>query len=129
VGDPAAGLNKEGLADPPKPQQIPDQRQYARDQARPQGPHDQAPLTISALAAAPDTERKQIIGERLFPLVKALQPQTAGKITGMLLEMDNGELLHLLESERSLKEKVDEATQVLQEYAAQEAAAHVQQQQ
>jgi len=116
-----------------KPQQMPEQRQYARDQ--PQRPqqvsqvHDQGPLTISVLAAAPEDQRKQIIGERLFPLVKAMQPAPAGKITGMLLEMDNGELLHLLESSQSLKEKVDEAMQVLQEYAAQEAVAHSQQQQ
>jgi len=111
--------------------QMPD-RQYGRDQSqRPQQVpqvHDDGPLTISGLAAAPEPQRKQIIGERLFPLVKALQPATAGKITGMLLEMDNGELIHLLESGHSLKEKVEEATQVLQEYAAQEAAANQQQQ-
>lgn len=93
------------------------ERQYARDQQRPQQGHDQGPLTISSLATAPEDQKKQIIGERLFPLIKALQPGSAGKITGMLLEMDNGELLHLLENGPSLKEKVDEALQVLQEYA------------
>jgi len=117
-----------------KPQQVvnaPDQRQYARDQQRPQQApqaHDQNPLTITGLASAPEDQRKQIIGERLFPLIKAMQPGSAGKITGMLLEMDNGELLHLLESQQSLKEKVDEALQVLQDYAAQEAAHNAQQQ-
>jgi len=116
-----------------KPQQVggaPDQRQYARDQQRPQQApqaHDQNPLTVTGLASAPEDQRKQIIGERLFPLIKAMQPGSAGKITGMLLEMDNGELLHLLESSQSLKEKVDEALQVLQDYAAAEAA-HAQQQ-
>lgn len=76
------------------------------------------PLTIKALAAAPEDTRKQMIGERLFPLIKAQQPVNAGKITGMLLEMDNGELLHLLESSAALKEKVDEALMVLTEFAA-----------
>lgn len=74
----------------------------------------EAPLTIKALAAAPEEQKKQMIGERLFPLVKARQPQLAGKITGMLLEMDNGELIHLLESREALGEKVQEALQVLE---------------
>lgn len=34
----------------------------------------------------------------------------------MLLEMDNSELLHMLESPESLKAKVDEAVGVLQEH-------------
>lgn len=75
-------------------------------------PHE--PLTIKALAAAPEEMRKQMIGERLFPLIKLEQPQKAGKITGMLLEMDNGELIHLLESQAALHEKIQEAMQVLQ---------------
>jgi polyadenylate-binding protein len=73
------------------------------------------PLTIKALAAAPEEQRKQLIGERLFPLIKAQQPNLAGKITGMLLEMDNGELIHLLESPPALSEKIGEAMAVLQE--------------
>jgi len=71
------------------------------------------PLTIKTLAAAPEEQKKQMIGEALFPLVKEQQPELAGKITGMLLEMDNGELLHLLESREALHEKVEEALTVL----------------
>ena len=47
-----------------------------------------------------------MLGERLFPLIKNMQPESAGKITGMLLEIDNTELLHMLESRESLKAKV-----------------------
>lgn len=71
------------------------------------------PLTIKALAAAPEEMKKQMIGEKLFPLIQQAQPELAGKITGMLLEMDNGELLHLLESNAALNEKIQEALQVL----------------
>lgn len=42
------------------------------------------------------------------------QPDLAAKITGMLLEMDNSELLVLLESPDSLAAKVEEAVKVLQ---------------
>merc|ERR1719384_1584474 len=73
-------------------------------------------LTVTALASAPEEQKKQMIGERLFPRIKTKQPQLAGKITGMLLEMDNGELLHLLESPAALDEKIEEALQVLHEH-------------
>jgi len=78
----------------------------------------QGPLTAKALAEANDEQKKQMIGERLFPLIKAQQPNLAGKITGMLLEMDNTELLHLLESPQALGEKIQEALEVLNEHGA-----------
>ncbi|KAH7291430.1 hypothetical protein KP509_29G016700 [Ceratopteris richardii] len=70
----------------------------------------------SLLANALPQQQKQMLGERLFPLVQQLQFNLAGKITGMLLEMDNSELLLLLESPESLASKVDEAVQVLQQH-------------
>ncbi|XP_053322085.1 polyadenylate-binding protein 1 isoform X2 [Spea bombifrons] len=82
----------------------------------------QEPLTASMLAAAPPQEQKQMLGERLFPLIQAMHPTLAGKITGMLLEIDNSELLHMLESPESLRSKVDEAVAVLQAHQAKEAA-------
>jgi len=83
------------------------------------------PLTIKALAAAPEEQKKQMIGERLFPLIQSVQPNLAGKITGMLLEMDNGELIHLLESREALTEKIDEALLVLRQHPQELEAAAV----
>lgn len=68
---------------------------------------------VKALAAQPEKMQKQMIGERLFPLVQARDRVNAGKITGMLLEMDNGELIGLLESKKALEDKIKEALAVL----------------
>ena len=73
----------------------------------------QEPLTATMLAAAPPQEQKQMLGERLFPLIQRMFPDLAGKITGMLLEIDNSELVHMLEHGESLKSKVEEALAVL----------------
>ncbi|XP_064812658.1 embryonic polyadenylate-binding protein-like isoform X2 [Oncorhynchus masou masou] len=80
----------------------------------------QEPLTASMLAAAPLMEQKQLLGERLYPLIHGFHSNLAGKITGMLLEIDNSELLHMLESPESLHSKVDEAVAVLQAHQAKE---------
>ena len=74
------------------------------------------------LAAAPPQQQKQMLGERLYPLVHARQPQLAGKITGMLLEMDNGELLILLEDPQELSARVSDALTVLEAAGAEVAS-------
>ena len=75
-------------------------------------------MTAASLAAAPPEQQKQLLGERLFPLISQVQPASAGKITDMLLEMDNGELLSLLESPEALNAKIMEAVSVLEMHAA-----------
>ncbi|KAI9151720.1 Polyadenylate-binding protein, cytoplasmic and nuclear [Paramyrothecium foliicola] len=70
----------------------------------------------SQLAAAQPAQQKQIIGEMIFPKIQAINAELAGKITGMLLEMDNSELINLIEDEAALKAKVDEALAVYDEY-------------
>ncbi|KAI0218612.1 Protein phosphatase PP2A regulatory subunit B, partial [Massospora cicadina] len=79
----------------------------------PTAPASPTRLTAAALAAATPAEQKQMIGEQLFPLIQDINEENAGKITGMLLEMDNDELLHLIEDSHALNEKVTEALNVL----------------
>ncbi|KAG8660713.1 polyadenylate-binding protein 3 isoform X2 [Manihot esculenta] len=72
----------------------------------------------SALASASPETRNEMLGDHLYPLVKRLQPDHVAKVTGMLLEMDQTEVLHLIESPDALKKKVAEAMQVLREAGA-----------
>jgi len=73
----------------------------------------QEPLSASVLAAAHPNDQKQMLGERLFPLIQEKHSSVAGKVTGMLLEMDNAEILHLLEDRELLSSRIDEAVAVL----------------
>jgi polyadenylate-binding protein len=98
----------------------PMQNQAPQAQAAPQSAPQEGALTASALASASPEMQKNMIGERLYPLIHQSQPELAGKITGMLLEMDNSELLHLLESPDALGSKISEALQVLEAHQAQE---------
>ncbi|KAI3726664.1 hypothetical protein L1987_66463 [Smallanthus sonchifolius] len=73
------------------------------------------PITAltSALANASPEQQRTMLGENLYPLVDQLEHENAAKVTGMLLEMDQTEVLHLLESPDALKAKVSEAMEVL----------------
>lgn len=63
----------------------------------------------------------KIFSELFLPKLCIRQyPDLAGKITGMLLEMENAELLRLLEDVPSLDMKINEALAVLHEYAPKE---------
>jgi len=74
------------------------------------------PLTSEMLQEAKPAEKKRLIGERLFPKIQVVEPRLAGKITGMLLEMDNTELLVLLSDQRALMNKINEALAVLKDH-------------
>ena len=120
------GRSGRGPQGPPPQQGIKfnDNARNAGQPNMPPGPGPQQPpmaesaLTASALASASPEKQKNMIGERLYPLIHQSQPDLAGKITGMLLEMDNSELLHLLESPEALNAKITEALQVLEAHQA-----------
>ena len=57
-------------------------------------------------------EQKQFLGEILFPLVQRMNTTLTGKITGMLLELPNSEILHLLNNRQDLKGMVSQYNHV-----------------
>lgn len=125
----------------PMPQQLPSMRnnmpqasrvQQQGVQRQPSGPRKTTPQQGgpfrnqrpsgdsfgSYLANLDERQQKQALGERLFPQIATLvsNQEQAGKITGMMLEMDNTELLTLLEDQTALRERVSEATRILEEH-------------
>lgn len=80
-------------------------------------PQSQDTLDHMALAQADSSAQKNMIGEQLYPLIQQHQPELAGKITGMLLEMDNAELIHLLDTPDALMSKIEEALAVLRAHS------------
>jgi polyadenylate-binding protein len=66
--------------------------------------------------APPD--QKQYLGEALYQQVQILEPESTGKVTGMLLEVGTEELLHLLEDPNALRTRVEEAQRILRDAAA-----------
>jgi len=77
-------------------------------------------ITPAALANASPMEQKQMLGEVIYMRIAGQQPELAGKITGMLLEMDNSELVHLLDTPDAMASKVNEALSVLQDFQGKE---------
>lgn len=68
------------------------------------------------IKAAPRSDQRQMVGEKLYHAIARDQPKVAGKLAGMILEkIGINELLTLLESEQEqrFENKVGEAFQVL----------------
>ncbi|KAJ9555083.1 hypothetical protein OSB04_009697 [Centaurea solstitialis] len=83
------------------------------------GPRGDGSEMLSTMLAAATPENSEADSRRTpLPACQPTQghfvPDLAAKITGMLLEMDNLEVLLLLESPESLAAKVEEAVQVLE---------------
>lgn len=90
---------------------------------RNQGPEGQG-SNIAQLAqilpTVPEPQQKRLLGEELYARIvatgKAQDPESAGKITGMMLDLDNQEILALLESDELFKQHFDDAFQAYEEF-------------
>jgi polyadenylate-binding protein len=85
-----------------------------------------APVVPEEAAQLPPEERRQVLGETLYPLITAnlknanQDDNLSGKITGMILEATEvTELVHLIESPEALNKKISEALDVLRDATAQ----------
>jgi len=74
---------------------------------------------IAQLSTLSKAEAKQVLGEKLFTEIAKYEKQSAGKITGMLLELENSELVGLLQDAGALRRKMAEARSVLQRHLGQ----------
>eukprot|EP01062_Namystynia_karyoxenos_P063180 TRINITY_DN55_c0_g1_i6.p1 TRINITY_DN55_c0_g1~~TRINITY_DN55_c0_g1_i6.p1 ORF type:complete len:608 (+),score=244.25 TRINITY_DN55_c0_g1_i6:88-1824(+) len=100
-----------GMQMPPA-QMAPPRQAPVQRQANP----SQAGIDPGKLTSMSPEQQKNYLGEKLFTKIQLQQPANAAKITGMLLEMDNSEIINLLESQQLLQNKVQEAVHVLEEH-------------
>lgn len=72
------------------------------------------------IASAPAEQQKRILGEELYPKIvatgKAQEVEAAGKITGMMLDLDNQEILALLEDDDLFNNHFEDALTAYEEY-------------
>lgn len=94
-------------------QQLPQQQPSADNAANQSATSDGEMISAQSLAQMSEEEQKNFLGERLFRQIQRVQPEKAGKVTGMLLELDHGELLHMLQTPDALNQKVAEACDAL----------------
>lgn len=91
-------------------------QRYYGDANGGQGLNNGNNLSLETLSQATPQEQKQRLGEAIHTKLTQMFPSCdAGKITGMILEIDNSELLLLLNDEDLFKQRVQEAIRVHEE--------------
>jgi hypothetical protein len=103
TGDHASSQVPSRHYNPPYLAQVRDRLQTLNYDARPFQPDGEIPTTNN------DQHPLHVIhfGKRLYPRVAALRPTLAAKITGMLLELSPGQLITILASENTLKQRAN----------------------
>ncbi|CDK24264.1 unnamed protein product [Kuraishia capsulata CBS 1993] len=110
----------------------PQQRFYANNRGQnkgrpqqPQQPQQGEPASLAAiLPQVPVEQQKRMLGEVIYQKVAATgkaDEDAAGKITGMILDMDNQEILGLLEDDEAFDVQFNEALAAYEDYKNKEA--------
>jgi polyadenylate-binding protein len=80
----------------------------------PKPPEVKLPFDLNTFSSASVDVQKRMLGECLYPMVlDKSNKKIAGKITGMLLEIDPNALLKMVQSPGEVTTKVQEAIEVL----------------
>jgi len=67
------------------------------------------------IANLPEEKQRNILGERIYPIVEAIQPMQAAEVTGMLLAMDKKRLMRIIASPEALRQQIADAVRVLKD--------------
>ena len=67
----------------------------------------------AGLPTATPQDQKQLLGDRNFPQIKMMNSDLAGKLTGMMLEKSNENILQMIENPDYLTEEVKAAQDYL----------------
>lgn len=110
MNQPMGGMNPRQMARPMAARPMP----ISRPPVQPAVPQQQS-LAMMIANMSPE-QAKNVMGERIYNTIIQKHPNEAAKVTGMLLEMDNNEILMLLESPDQLEAKVNEALNVLAQH-------------
>ena len=68
------------------------------------------------LGTLPLEEQKQYLGDHIFPLIQKTQPFLAKKITGMLLDLPNAEIIRAITIQQILDKWISDAISTLSDY-------------
>ncbi|KAF8788974.1 uncharacterized protein LOC129956485 [Argiope bruennichi] len=80
--------------------------------------NEQSSIGSYGMCYVSEQQQKEMIGEELYYYVYQWYPERAGKLTGMLLEMDVQSLLQMLADGNFMRAMVEKALQALMEHYA-----------
>ncbi|EDV98558.1 E3 ubiquitin-protein ligase hyd [Drosophila grimshawi] len=89
------------------------ERKALNADARPYTPTTNADISATETSNDHLSVHLQQLGERLYPKIHSINSSHASKITGMLLEIPTPQLLSVLSSDETLRQKVNEAVEII----------------